>query len=79
MRFIRRPPVVEMWLGISAFVRLGDDAVGVEIICLVRRFRLNTVFKKGRQMYGMNFLTFHGKFFLYQFWWSMVNVCSKSP
>ena len=52
-------------LGISAFVLLGDDAMGVEIICLVRRFRLNTVFKKGRQIYGMNFLAFLGKFFLY--------------
>ena len=35
---------MERWLGVSAFVLLGDDAMGVEILCLRKRLSLNTVF-----------------------------------
>ena len=63
MRFSRRPPIVEMWLGVSTFVLLGGGTLGIEILCLGRRLSLNTVFKEGRQIYGMNFIASHGKFF----------------
>ena len=34
--------------------------------------------RERRQIYGMNFLALHGKFFFFnQFWWSLVTVCSK--